>query len=90
MRIISKERAYALASQWGSFIHDSDPGACLYALYPDDGRPLSDEHRVQCLQHLRRQQTKTSRDREYRELMQLIRFMANTPLRRKDQEAANA
>lgn len=81
MRLISKERAYAIASRWGSFLHNADPGACLYALYHNDGRPLNEEHRLQCLRHLRSKQHRTGSDREYRELMQLIRFMANAPLR---------
>lgn len=80
MRLISKERAYALASQWASFLYNADPGACIYALHPNDGRPLNDEHRLQCLRHLRSKQHYTNSDSEYRELMQLIRFMANTPL----------
>lgn len=79
--IITKERAFALASQWASSMHATDPGQCLYAFYTNDGRPLTEEHRMQCLRWLRSRQTGTRSEREYDELMKLIRFMANTPLR---------
>jgi hypothetical protein len=79
MRTISKERAYALASQWGSFINATDPGACMYAFHVNDGRPLTEAHRLQCLTWLRTRRADTAKDE--RELQQLIRFMANAPLR---------
>lgn len=79
MRLITKERAYALASQWGSFINDTDPGACMYGFHVDDGRPVSDAHRLDCLKWLRSRRADTAKDE--RELQQLIRFMANAPLR---------
>lgn len=81
MRLITKERAYALASQWGSFMHAADPGQCLYAFHLNDGRPLTEEHRMECLIWLRSRQRHTRDEREADELMKLIRFMANTNLR---------
>ncbi|RWC91669.1 MAG: hypothetical protein EOS72_03165 [Mesorhizobium sp.] len=81
MRLITKERAFAIASQWGSFMHATDPGQCLYAFYVNDGRPLTEAHRLECLRWLRSKQTTCRSDREYDELMKLIRFMANTALR---------
>ncbi|TIS37524.1 hypothetical protein [Mesorhizobium sp.] len=79
--LITKERAFALASQWASFMHTTDPGQCLYAFYSNDGRPLSEAHRLECLRWLISKQMTTRTERQYDELMKLIRFMANTPLR---------
>lgn len=50
---MTKEQAYALASQWGSYMNDSDPGACFYAFHANNGRPQDEEHRAQCLEHAR-------------------------------------
>lgn len=81
MRLITKERAFALASQWGSFQHATDPGACMYAFHAGDGRPLDEAHRMQCLVWLRSRQRNVRTNRDARQLQQLIRFMANTELR---------
>jgi hypothetical protein len=79
MRLITKERAYTLASQRGSFINAGDPGACMYAFHVGDGRPVTEAHRLQCLRWLRTRRADTAKDE--REMFQLIRFMANAPLR---------
>ncbi|MBP2498365.1 hypothetical protein ABID82_005051 [Methylobacterium sp. PvP062] len=50
--MLAPSAAYAIASQWGSYIHSADPGACFYAFHAGDGRPVSEEHRTQCLAHL--------------------------------------
>lgn len=81
MRLISKERAYALASQWASYMDSDDPGQCLYALYTYDGRPLTEAHRLDCLKWLRSRPVKGLSRHDYDDLQKLIRFMANTPLR---------
>lgn len=78
-RLITKERAYWLASQWGSFKHELDPGACMYGFYANDGRPVSEVHRAQVLDWLRGRRADTAKDK--RELRQLIRFMTDAPLR---------
>jgi hypothetical protein len=44
--------AYSIASQWGSYISAGDPGACFYSFRYGDGRPVSEEHRSQCLAYL--------------------------------------
>lgn len=77
--MITKERAFALASQWGSFIAAGDPGACMYGFYANDGRPVSERHRMECLRYLRQCKPDTVKDGV--ELLQLIRFLANCPLR---------
>lgn len=76
--MITKERAYGIASQWGSLISAGDPGACLYAFHFNDGRPVSDTHRLACLKYLRQQRPETRKDEI--ELQKLIRFLADCPL----------
>lgn len=77
--MITKERAFTLASQWGSFMSAGDPGACMYAFHADDGRPVSEVHRLACIKYLRQQRPATAKDE--RELLQLIRFIGTCPLR---------
>jgi hypothetical protein len=77
-RLITQKRAYAIASSWGSYLSNSDPGACFYGFRADDGRPVSEAHRVQCLTYGRRLlnlERLGAKDR--RELHQLVRFHAN-------------
>lgn len=47
--MLTAERAYEVASQWGSYIHATDIGACFYGFFLKDGRPVSEEHRTACL-----------------------------------------
>lgn len=79
-RYITKERAYDLASDWGSYMHTGDPGACFYAFRFNDGRPVSEEHRLQCLIYARTLLRLCLSAREADEVMKLIRFLANSPL----------
>lgn len=80
-RIISPERAYAIALQWGSFLHAGDPGVCLYGLHYGDGRPIDEQHRGSCLRYLRSIEHLPSTARDRREMRMLIRFMERTRLR---------
>lgn len=77
--MITKERAFVLVHQWGSFMHATDPGACIYRFHYNDGRPVSESHRLEVLRYLRTKRAVTKKDE--RELQSLIRFMANAPLR---------
>jgi hypothetical protein len=79
VRLITKERAFALASQWGSFINAGDPGSCMYAFHFNDGRPVDEAHRAECLKWLRSRRGDTIQDQA--ELQMLICFMSNTELR---------
>lgn len=40
-------QAYAIASQWGSYINAGDPGAVFYTFPVNDARPQSEAHRAQ-------------------------------------------
>lgn len=81
MRLISPAKAYRIASQYGSYIDNSDPGACMYAFFHADGRPITEEHRGNCLRWLRSLPVACTKHDE-RERLQLIRFLANSPLRK--------
>lgn len=47
--IITPAEAFAIASQWGSYIRDGDPGAVFYSFPLNDARPQDDDHRAACL-----------------------------------------
>lgn len=85
MRLISASRAYSIASEWGSFLDANDPGCRLYGFHYGDGRPVSDQHRSDCLTYLRRIMAQggvgSMSARSERDLRSLIRFLANCPLR---------
>ena len=49
---MTKQEAYKIASSWGSYMREGDPGACFYSFPVDDGRPESEEHRTRCLAYL--------------------------------------
>ena len=44
--------AYAIASEWGSYVQTDDPGACMYGFKHNDCRPQHERHRAQCLKHI--------------------------------------
>lgn len=48
---MNAERAFDLASSWGSYMHAGDPGACFYGFALNDGRPASPLHRSLCLNY---------------------------------------
>ena len=50
--MLTASGAYQVISQWGSYIHGSDPGQCFYGFHPNDGRPVHEGHRLQCLAYL--------------------------------------
>lgn len=79
-RTLTPAAAYRIASDWGSYLHNSDPGACFYAFHKDDGRPVSEEHRAQCLRYASdlfgRVETKAAK----RELAALERWFSSAPL----------
>lgn len=47
--LISPAGAYAIASQWGSYVKAGDPGAIFYSFPVNDARPQSEDHRVACI-----------------------------------------
>lgn len=42
---MTPKQAYDIASQWGSYVHDGDPGAVFYTFPGGDGRPQNEGHR---------------------------------------------
>ncbi|QPC87128.1 hypothetical protein GA830_10520 [Mesorhizobium sp. NBSH29] len=92
MGIISPAAAYAIASQWGSYMHATDPGFVFYTFPPNDARPIGADHRRQCLQHtadclsIASQQAtqagiNADNDEDVTELRLLRRFFTETDLR---------
>lgn len=49
-----QRRAYLIASDYGSFLHAGDPGACFYGFRFNDGRPDSEQHRAKCIAYTRK------------------------------------
>lgn len=75
---LTKAKAYTIASEWGSYLHSSDPGACFYGFRAGDGRPVSEEHRAQCLAYLDTLQP--TRCEELFDLDRLRRYLAVAPM----------
>jgi hypothetical protein len=78
--MLTPKQAYDLASQWGSYMRAGDPGACFYGFHVDDGRPVREAHRRQCLAY-GLQLMQTCRPHEFAELRRLREFFATTELR---------
>lgn len=74
--MISSAEAYGIASQWGSYMSDGDPGAVFYSLAADDARPSDFEHRRALLAYTRLCQG-IAQDR-------IAEFEAASPQRRAD------
>lgn len=51
MEIISPDEAYDIASSWGSYLRDGDPGAVFYSFPVGDARPQNFEHRQALLKY---------------------------------------
>lgn len=81
--IISPAQAYAIASQWGSYLNDSDPGRVFYTFPCLDARPLDELHRRWCLTYTQRclDLAEMCLDlADIFELRMLRRFFTSTPL----------
>lgn len=76
---MNARQAFGAASQYGSYLRAGDPGACMYAFFFDDGRPVSGEHRAQVLAWLARPREESDAARSER--LRLIAWMQTAPLR---------
>lgn len=47
--LLTPSEAFEIASQWGSYMRDGDPGAIFYSFPLNDARPQGDDHRAACL-----------------------------------------
>lgn len=72
--------AYAIASQWGSFISPGDPGACLYSFRWRDGRPQSEGHRRECLAYIDEHCLPGASRHDAAQLRRLRDYLADAPL----------
>lgn len=71
------------AAQWGSFMRNGDPGACMYG-FDESGTVQSEEHRKDCLDYIEahcRAAAKLNDDPEAcdKELDQLVEYLKATP-----------
>ncbi len=72
-------RAYEIASPWGSYIHATDPGACLYGFRFNDGRPANERHRRACIAYVKDMATKLEwRLKHERHILASYRRVAQT------------
>lgn len=51
--LLTAEEAYDIASSWGSYIRDGDPGAIFYSFPVGDARPQDAEHRLGLIRYTR-------------------------------------
>lgn len=79
--LLSRSEAYALASEYGSFIRAGDPGAVFYSFRVNDARPDDEPHRRACLDYLASLLGQGFSDAARRDLKALRRFFQSTPLR---------
>lgn len=49
--MMTPEEFWLTAAQWGSFVRNGDPGACLYG-FNEHGTVRSEEHRAQCIAYI--------------------------------------
>ncbi len=78
---MTREQAYIVASQWGSFMSSGDPGACLYSFRFNDGRPVSEQHRAQCLAYLESDLLPLANAADRRELVELRAYLSTCEVR---------
>lgn len=64
IEIISADRAYEIASQWGSLIRNGDPGAVFYTFPTNDATPQGERHRAQLLAYTQTCLAELSADRD--------------------------
>ena len=51
---MTPHNAWLYAAEWGSYMRDGDPGACMYG-FSEDCRPQSEEHRAACIRHIEKE-----------------------------------
>lgn len=49
--MLTAKQAYAIASQWGSYMHDGDPGAVFYSFSKDDAAPKDEVQRKALIEY---------------------------------------
>lgn len=91
---MTPSQAFILASNYGVLIRTGDEGGCLHSFRLNDGRPVSEAHRAQCLEHLQRRlsaldanlnnrptgQKRRGMETAERELGKLRDYLADAPL----------
>lgn len=52
VQLLTNSEAYRIAARWKFPTTNTKAGALFYGFHPNDGRPVSEEHRRQCLAYL--------------------------------------
>jgi hypothetical protein len=77
--MITRERAFEIASQWGSYISVGDLGACFYSFYLNDATPTNPTHQQACIEYtldlLARVQKGEDRDDKFADRSDLIALL---------------
>jgi len=90
--MLTPSQAYCIASQWGSYQSDTDPGRVFYTFRTCDARPMNEHHREWCIEYTERcitiasnraiqQGVNPSDDQDVLDLVKLRRFFNRTELR---------
>lgn len=83
---LTPSEAFAVASQYGSYMRAGDPGAIFYSFYAGDGRPVSEEHRAALVEavgaKLERALSQEPGDYDADELAALLAFFETSELQR--------
>jgi len=76
--LISPGQAYAIASQWGSYMRAGDPGAVFYSFPPADATPQGPRHRAELVAYTK-DCLKGTKGADRAELKSLLAFFEQYP-----------
>lgn len=63
---MTNEEAWLYAAQWGSYICDGDPGACMYG-FNEDFLVQSESHRADCIAEMEQNRARVESEPHYYE-----------------------
>ena len=89
--MLTPEKFWLKAADWGSYMSDGDPGACMYG-FSEDGKVQSEQHRSQCIAWLDgecREAANLNDDpaADNAEIDELIAYLRTAPLARERETA---
>lgn len=77
--LISPRAAYAIASQWGSYMTSGDPGAVFYSFKSGDATPTGPAHRAQLIAYTETCLSEADNDADKADLADLLAFFKAFP-----------
>lgn len=78
-RPMMPREAWLYAAEWGSFVTNGDPGACMYG-FSENAQPQSEEHRARCLRWIDERCMPHASAGERVKLRRLREYLADAPL----------